>query len=94
MQHPIEILVNDLGAQKRAAPFRTPAHLIRVMVEMVDSKIRGTVCDSAGGTGGFAIAAFDHLLLANTSPELVREIVAPYGLPVKRGIGERLKTSQ
>src|SRR5207249_6577450 len=30
-----EILVNDLGSQKRAAQFRTPRHLIRVIVEMV-----------------------------------------------------------
>ena len=89
-----EILVNDLGSQKRAAQFRTPRHLIRVIVEMVNPKIGETVCDSAGGTGGFAIAAFEHILLANTSPEFVREVVAPYGLPVKRGIGDRLKPSQ
>ena len=89
-----EILVNDLGSQKRAAQFRTPRHLIRVIVEMVNPKIGETVCDSAGGTGGFAIAAFEHILLANTSPEFVREVVAPYGLSVKRGIGDRLKPSQ
>jgi type I restriction enzyme M protein len=89
-----EILVNDLGSQKRAAQFRTPRHLIRIIVEMVNPKIGETVCDSAGGTGGFAIAAFEHILLANTSPEFVREVVAPYGLPVKRGIGDRLKPSQ
>ncbi|MBI4658305.1 MAG: N-6 DNA methylase [Verrucomicrobia bacterium] len=89
-----EILVNDLGSQKKAAQFRTPRHLIRVIVEMVAPKIGETVCDSAGGTGGFAIAAFEHILLANTSPEFVREVVAPYGLPVKRGIGDRLKPSQ
>src|SRR2546426_3456858 len=89
-----EILVNDLGSQKRAAQFRTPRHLIRVIVEMVNPQIGETVCDSAGGTGGFAIAAFEHILLANTSPEFVREVVAPYGLPVKRGVGDRLKPSQ
>ena len=89
-----EILVNDLGSQKRAAQFRTPRHLIRVIVEMVSPQIGETVCDSAGGTGGFAIAAFEHILLANTSPEFIREVLAPYGLPVKRGIGDRLKPSQ
>ena len=89
-----EILVNDLGSQKRAAQFRTPRHLIRVIVEMVNPKIGETVCDSAGGTGGFAIAAFEHMLLANTSPEFVREVLAPYGLPVKRGLGDRLKPAQ
>jgi type I restriction enzyme M protein len=89
-----EILVNDLGSQKRAAQFRTPRHLIRVIVEMVDPKIGETVCDSAGGTGGFAIAAYEHILLANTSPEFVREVLAPYGQTVQRGIGDLLSPAQ
>ena len=89
-----EMLVNDLGSQKRAAQFRTPRHLIRVIVQMVDPKIGETVCDSAGGTGGFAIAAYEHILLANTSPEFVREVMAPYGQLVKRGIGDRLTPAQ
>lgn len=58
-----EILVNDLGSQKRAAQFRTPRHLVRVIVQMVDPKIGETVCDSAGGTGGFAIAAYEHIII-------------------------------
>src|SRR5438876_81721 len=61
---------------------------------MVNPQIGETVCDSAGGTGGFAIAAFEHILLANTSPEFIREVLAPYGLPVKRGLGDRLKPAQ
>jgi type I restriction enzyme M protein len=89
-----EILVNDLGCQKRAAQFRTPRHLIRVIVEMVDPKIGETMCDSAGGIAGFAIATFEHILLANTSPEFVREVMAPYGQAVKRGIGDRLTPAQ
>jgi type I restriction enzyme M protein len=61
---------------------------------MVNPQIGQTVCDSAGGTGGFAIAAYEHILLANSSPEFIREVPAPYGLPVKRGMGDRLKPSQ
>jgi type I restriction enzyme M protein len=89
-----EILVNDLGSQKRAAQFRTPRHLVRVIVQMVDPKIGQTVCDSAGGTGGFAIAAYEHIILANTSPEFVREVMPPSGVPVQRGIGDRLTPAQ
>jgi type I restriction enzyme M protein len=89
-----EILVNDLGSQKKAAQFRTPRHLIRVIVEMVNPQIGQTVCDSACGTGGFLIAAYEHILLANSSPEFIREVPAPYGQPVKRGMGDRLKPSQ
>jgi type I restriction enzyme M protein len=89
-----EILVNDLGSQKRAAQFRTPRHLIRVITEMVDPRIGETVCDPACGTGGFLIAAYEHILLANSSPGFVRETAGPYGLPVRRGIGDRLTRPQ
>ncbi len=89
-----ETLSSDLGQQKRSAQFRTPRHLIRVIVEMVNPEIGRTVCDSACGTGGFLIAAYEHILLANTSPDFVREVAAPGGLTVKRGIGDRLSPSQ
>ncbi|HEX8077613.1 MAG TPA: type I restriction-modification system subunit M N-terminal domain-containing protein, partial [Chthoniobacterales bacterium] len=42
-----EMLSSDLGQQKRSAQFRTPRHLIRVIVEMVNPEIGRTVCDSA-----------------------------------------------
>jgi len=89
-----EILVNDLGSQKKAAQFRTPRHLIRIITQMVDPKIGQTICDPACGTGGFLIAAYDHILLTNTNAEFVREAVSPYGMPVKRGIGDKLSREQ
>jgi type I restriction enzyme M protein len=89
-----ETLSSDLGQQKRSAQFRTPRHLIRTIVEMVNPAIGGTVCDSACGTGGFLIAAYEHILLANTSPEFVREVTAPGGQIVRRGIGDKLSPSQ
>lgn len=89
-----EILSSDLGSQKKAAQFRTPRHLIRIITEMVEPKIGETICDPACGTGGFLIAAYDHILLANTSPEFIHETIGPYGLPVRRGIGDKLTRRQ
>ncbi|MCE9552486.1 MAG: type I restriction-modification system subunit M [Planctomycetes bacterium] len=89
-----EILVSDLGSQKRAAQFRTPRHLIRVITQMVDPQMGQTMCDPACGSGGFHIATYEHILLANTSPDLVRQTVGPDGLPVRRGIGDKLKRAQ
>jgi len=89
-----EMLANDLGGQKKAAQFRTPRHLVRVITQMVNPKIGETVCDPACGTGGFLIAAYEHILLANTSPEFVREVQSPYGASVKRGVGDKLKRAQ
>ncbi|HEY5075429.1 MAG TPA: N-6 DNA methylase, partial [Pyrinomonadaceae bacterium] len=89
-----EALSSDLGQQKRSAQFRTPRHLIRVIVEMVNPEIGKTVCDSACGTGGFLIAAYEHIILANTSPEFVREVVTPSGQMVRRGVADKLSPSQ
>jgi type I restriction enzyme M protein len=89
-----EYLASELGGQKKAAQFRTPRHLIRVIVQMVDPRIGGTICDPACGSGGFLIAAYEHILLANTSPEFVYEKIGPDGLPRKIGIGDKLTRRQ
>lgn len=89
-----EMLVSDLGSQKRAAQFRTPRHLIRVITQMVDPKIGETVCDPACGSGGFLIAAYEHILLANTSRSFITEKIGPDGLPIQHGIGDKLKRAQ
>ena len=89
-----EYLSSELGQQKKSAQFRTPRHLIRVIVEMVNPTIGSTICDSACGTGGFLIGAYEHILLANTSPEFIREVPSPGGQTVKRGVGDKLSPSQ
>ncbi len=89
-----EYLGSELGSQKKAAQFRTPRHLIRAIVQMVDPKIDGTVCDSACGSGGFLIAAYEHIILANTSPQFTKEKIGADGLPRKIGIGDRLTRAQ
>lgn len=89
-----EILVSDLGSQKRAAQFRTPRHLIRVITAMVDPQIGETICDPACGTGGFLIAAYEHIRTANSSPEFVREELRPDGTVWRRGVGDKLTRAQ
>lgn len=89
-----EYLASELGGQKKAAQFRTPRHLIRLIVQMVDPRIGGAICDPACGSDGFPIAAYEHILLANTSQEFIREKIGPDGLPRKIGIGDRLTRAQ
>ncbi|TKJ40658.1 hypothetical protein CEE37_06760 [candidate division LCP-89 bacterium B3_LCP] len=89
-----ELLMSDLGSQKKAAQFRTPRHLVRLITQMVNPQIGQTVCDSACGSGGFLIAAYEHILLANTRPEFIKEIIGPDRLPVHRGIGDKLTRAQ
>jgi len=90
----LSTLPANLAVKKKAAQFRTPRHLIRVIVEMIDPRIGGTICDPACGSGGFLIAAYEHILLANTSQEFVREKIGPDGLLRKVGIGDYLTRPQ
>jgi len=71
--------------------FRTPRHIIRAIVAMVDPRIGETVYDPAAGTGGFLVAAFNHIRLVNSAQV---ETVEQDGKPVARGHGEKLTAAQ
>jgi type I restriction enzyme M protein len=73
--------------------FRTPRHIIRAIVEMIDPKIGETVYDPAAGTAGFLVAAYNHIRLANSSPAGIREVEFD-GKTQRRGIGDRLSAAQ
>ena len=69
--------------------FRTPRHVIRTMVELVDPRNGETVYDPAAGTAGFLVGAYDHIRLANSSPDGIEEVEAE-GKSVRRGLGDAL----
>ncbi len=50
----------------RGGQFRTPRHIIRMMVQMVDPKPRERIGDLAGGTGG-GVNAHLYILEKHTS---------------------------
>ena len=66
-----EHLLGELKTAGKNGQFRTPRHIIRMMVELVDPDIGQKVCDPACGTGGFLISAYQHILKKYTSPEIV-----------------------
>ena len=69
--------------------FRTPRHVIRVLVSLVDPRLGETVYDPAAGTAGFLVGAWDHIRLTNSSAAGIEEIDAE-GKRVRRGLGDRL----
>lgn len=73
--------------------FRTPRHVIRAIVEMLDPKVGETVYDPAAGTAGFLVAAYNHMRLANSSPQAIREVEQD-GKLQRRGLGDRLSAKQ
>lgn len=66
-----EYLLLQLTTSGKNGQFRTPRHIIRMIVDMVDPKIGDRVCDPAAGTGGFMVAAYEHILEENTSKDIL-----------------------
>lgn len=73
--------------------FRTPRHIIRAIVEMIDPKVGETIYDPAAGTAGFLVAAYNHIRLANSSPAAIHEDEVD-GKKQRRGFGDRLSAAQ
>ncbi len=69
--------------------FRTPRHVFRAMVRLVDPRLGETVYDPAAGTAGFLVGAYDHIRLANSSPDGIEEVEAD-GQTIRRGLGDLL----
>ena len=69
--------------------FRTPRHVIRALVQLVDPRIGETIFDPAAGTAGFLVGAWDHIRLANSSPAGIEQVEAD-GKTVRRGLGDML----
>ena len=73
--------------------FRTPRHVIRAIVEIIDPKVGETIYDPAAGTAGFLVAAYNRIRLANSSPSAIQEVELD-GKKQKRGLGDKLSASQ
>jgi type I restriction enzyme M protein len=80
-----EYLLSRLAASGTNGQFRTPRHIIDMIVALVDPHPGQRICDPACGTAGFLISALSHILRANTKPA-----------DLKRGMldGSNLKPAQ
>ena len=64
-----EYMLGKLGdAAGRNGQFRTPRHIIRMMVQMIDPKPTERICDPAAGTAGFLVNAYQYILEKHTNP--------------------------
>jgi len=67
-----EYLLSQLSTAGKNGQFRTPRHIINMMVKLVDPDINDRICDPACGTAGFLIGAYEHILIKYTSPEMLQ----------------------
>jgi type I restriction enzyme M protein len=61
-----EYLLSKLNTAGTNGQFRTPRHIIRMMVRMVDPRPRERIVDPAAGTCGFLVNAWQHILETHT----------------------------
>jgi type I restriction enzyme M protein len=65
---------NASEVRSGAGQYFTPRPVIEAIVKCVDPKIGETVCDPACGTGGFLLAAYDHMKHQSEDREKLREL--------------------
>src|ERR1035437_6139731 len=61
-----EYLLSKLSLSGTNGQFRTPRHIIAMIVELVNPQPGQRICDPACGTAGFLITAFVHILFQHT----------------------------
>lgn len=88
-----EHVLKQISQAGELGQFRTPRHVIRAIVQIVDPQIGETVYDPAAGTAGFLVAAYDHIRLHNSSPNATEEVELD-GKMIKRGHGDKLSAAK
>ena len=68
-----EYLLSKIAASGTNGQFRTPRHIIDLMVALVNPQPGQRICDPACGTAGFLISAFTHILRQHTKPADLRQ---------------------
>ena len=57
-----EYMLGKIATAGQNGQFRTPRHIIKLMVDMAAPTPKDVICDPACGTAGFLIAASEHLV--------------------------------
>lgn len=56
-----EYMLGKISQAGRNGQFRTPRHIIKMMVELMQPKVKDFICDPACGTAGFLVAAGEYI---------------------------------
>lgn len=67
-----EYVLGKMAAAGTNGQFRTPRHIIRMMVELMQPKVDDRICDPAMGTAGFLVESAKYLK-ANYTQELLKK---------------------
>jgi len=77
-----EMLLNEIASAGKNGQFRTPRHIIQLLVELVNPSENDKVGDPACGTGGFLLGAYQYVLdnidISRLGEEEKRELDSQY----------------
>lgn len=62
-----EYLLSKIATAGTNGQFRTPRHIIRMMVEMTQPTMEDVICDPSAGSSGFLVKAAEYVLEQNPS---------------------------
>ncbi len=65
-----EYMLSKLSTSGTNGQFRTPRHIINMMVKLIKPTPNDKICDPACGTGGFLCGAYRYILETHTSKEM------------------------
>ncbi|MEZ0171643.1 N-6 DNA methylase [Microvirga sp. TS319] len=68
-----EYMLGMIASAGQNGQFRTPRHIIKLMVELTEPNSKDVICDPAAGTCGFLVAAGEYL--RKHHPEIFRDPV-------------------
>ncbi len=86
-----EYLLSKLTTAGINGQFRSPRHIIRAMVEMIEPKPDERICDPACGTAGFLISTMEYLTEKYSTPSLIHIEKDEDGSEVKIFPGDKLE---
>ena len=66
-----EYVLGKMAASGNNGQFRTPRHIIRMMVELMQPTLKDTICDAAMGSAGFIVESAKYIQ-ENYKTELVK----------------------
>lgn len=69
-----EYMLGKIASAGQNGQFRTPRHIINLMVALMEPKPSDVICDPAAGTCGFLVGAGEHL--REHHPEIFRDTAA------------------
>jgi type I restriction enzyme M protein len=87
-----EYLLSKLTTAGINGQFRTPRHIIRAMVELLDVDATHRICDPACGTAGFLSTSYEYLLEKYSSVEAIfkEQVFDDAGKPVLDHNGDQV----